>query len=155
MWYGPTWPHAVSLVADTIARVLREEVSSPLAPRHLAELLRSFARFHCEDGDPARPLLREYGDGETGVNWGCPDYLHSTFCDLVVRHVLGIVPAFGKELAVRPLPLGLGDFAVEDLPYHGHRLAVRIAGDVLAVEVDGREAARGTVGEGVVVDVGS
>lgn len=149
MWNGPTWPHANSLIADTMAVVLRSYGPSAVQPGHLGELLRSFAQFHCEDGEPSRPLLREYGDGETGVNWGCADYLHSTWLDLVIRHAAGLTPRDDAILEVRPLALGLPDFALHDVPYRGHRIGIRIARGRLFVTVDGRAVGEGNVAEGL------
>ena len=52
----------------------------------LGEFLRRFAALHCEGGDDKKLLLREYANAETGVGWGCADYMHSTFNDLLIRH---------------------------------------------------------------------
>ena len=147
MWNGPVWPHATSLVADALARVARTD---PTAARtlhleaRLGELLRAYAAFHRENGDPKRPLLREYGDADTGRNWGCADYLHSTFQDLVICHWAGLIPRFDDTLEIRPLALGLGDLHLERIPYHGHFLDIRLQGETLTVHVDGKplESAR-------------
>ncbi|MCC6671461.1 MAG: hypothetical protein IT458_10390 [Planctomycetes bacterium] len=152
MWNGPTWPHAASLVADAMALQLRRQHRGGLEPRHLGEFLRRFARFHCESGNPSLPLLREYGDGETGVNWGCADYLHSTFLDLLVRHLGGLVPRADGVLEVRPLPLELGEFAFEDLPYHGHRIGLAVRSGRLRVTVDDRQVGEGDARIGLFLD---
>src|SRR5690606_31060352 len=125
------------------ATALRRYHAVPFDARKLGELLDRFARFHCEDGDPGKLLLREYGDGETGVNWGCPDYMHSTWCDLVIRHLAGLVPRHDATLEVRPLPLFAPDdprsgFRLEDVPYRGHRVGIEIRGRELEVWLDGR-----------------
>lgn len=149
MWNGPTWPHADSLVADSMASAVRHYAEGTITAAHLGELLRRFARFHCEDGQEDRPLLREYGDGETGVNWGCADYLHSTFNDLIICHVLGLMPRLDDVLEIRPLAVGLGDLRIEDIPYHGHRLAIAIEGEALRVWLDGEPLAVGSVQHGL------
>lgn len=149
MWNGPTWPHAVSVVADAMAVVLRRYDQRAFQARKLGELLQRYALFHCEDRDRARLLLREYGDGESGAGEGCPDYLHSTFNDLIIRHALGIVPRFDEVLEVRPLAVGLGDLSVEDLPYHGHRIGVAIRGERLIVTIDGEVAGEGNADRGL------
>jgi hypothetical protein len=166
MWNGPSWPHATSLVIDAVARVVRGTSEpnarlfaaraadgSPLSDaRFLGELMRRYARFHCEGGDPARPLLREYGDADSGRNWGCADYLHSTFNDLVIRHWAGLVPRFDNTLEVRPLDLGLGDVRIDEIAYHGRKVSIALAGDVLEVFVDGKSVGKGNAGEGLAVD---
>jgi hypothetical protein len=37
-------------------------------------------------------MIRENWDGINGHQRGCPDYLHSTYIDLVVRHLMGFLP---------------------------------------------------------------
>ena len=137
MWNGPTWPHATSLVADAIGVALRRYEPSAVTAEKLGELLDAYARFHFEDGDPSRPLLREYGDGETGVNWGCADYLHSTWIDLVIRHAIGLQPRLDDTLEVHRLPLGLPGMSVMGLRYHGHVVDIDALGDATTVYVDG------------------
>ena len=149
MWNGPTWPHANSLIADTIARALRSQHPGPLRAEHLAAFLRAFARFHAEGGDPQRLLLREYGDAETGVNWGCADYMHSTWNDLIIRHAAGLVPRFDDALVVRPLECGIDEFVLEDVPCRGHRVGVTRLGKRLRVFVDGVLAGEGSVADGL------
>ncbi len=154
MWNGPVWPHATSLVADALARVARSGWPAARALRveaHLGELMRAFAAFHREGGGSGPLLLREYGDADLGRNWGCADYLHSTFQDLVVCHWAGLVPRFDDVLEVRPLDLGLGDLRLEDVPYHGHRLDIALAGEDVTVRVDGKEVARAKARTGVEV----
>lgn len=149
MWNGPTWPHAVSVAADALASALREREQSAVRPAQLGDLLRRYALFHCEGGDPKRPLLREYGNADTGEGQGCPDYLHSTFIDLLIRHAAGLVPRFDDVLQVRPLALRLGDLEIEDLPYHGHRVGIAIRGDELTVTLDGEVAGQGSAQRGL------
>ncbi len=153
MWNGPTWPHANSLVLDALARVLREYPAEGIVSREDFErLLDRFARLHFEKGDPARPLLREYADGDTGENWGCPDYLHSTFDDLLIRHLGGLVPREDDALEIDPLVRNLAWFRFDGIPYRGHLLTIawdRPDGDWkladfsegLSVAVDGRRVA--------------
>ncbi len=153
MWNGPTWPHANSLVLDALARVLREYPAEGIVSREDFErLLDRFARLHFEGGDPAMPLLREYADGDTGANWGCPDYLHSTFDDLLIRHLGGLVPREDDTLELDPLVRNLAWFRFDGVPYRGHILTIawdRPDGDWkladfsegFSVAVDGRRVA--------------
>jgi hypothetical protein len=125
MWNGPTWPHANSLVLDALARVLREYPCEGIVSRQDFEaLLDRFARLHFEKGDPQRPLLREYADGDTGENWGCPDYFHSTFDDLLIRHLGGLVPREDDAVEVDPLVANLAWFRFDGIPYRGHLLTI-------------------------------
>lgn len=158
MWNGPTWPHANSLTADAMASVVRTRHAPPFAASDLGVFLDRFARFHAEDGDAGRFLIREYGDGESGVNWGCADYFHSTWCDLLIRHLGGLVPRHDGVLEIRPLALFAPDdpratFRFEDLPYHGRRIGIEVVrGTDLIVRLDGVVVARGDARAGVQLD---
>ena len=79
------------------------------------------------------------------------DYNHSTFCDLVIAGLCGIVPQKGDTVAVRPLaPADWDWFRLAGVRYHGHDLDVvwdRTGakfgrGRGLSVWVDGAEIAR-------------
>jgi hypothetical protein len=158
MWNGPTWPHANSLVADAMEQVLRTRRAPPFRAADLGRLLDRFARFHAEDGDAGKLLIREYGDGESGVNWGCADYFHSTWCDLLIRQLGGLVPRHDAVLELRPLPLfppedPRASFRFDDVPYHGRRLGIEVVrGRELIVRIDGALVARGDARLGLVLD---
>ena len=79
------------------------------------------------------------------------DYNHSTFCDLVIAGLCGVVPQEGNGLAVRPLaPTEWDWFKIAGVRYHGRDLSVvwdrsgeRFGkGKGLSVWIDGREIAR-------------
>ena len=74
---------------------------------------------------------------------------HSTFNDLIIRHAAGLVPRFDEVIEVRPLRLGIGDFAIHDIPYHGHRLGIAVQGDRVAVTLDGEWLGEGAVADGL------
>lgn len=86
MWNGPVWPHANSVVANAIGRTLLASEHHGLTAAHLRRFLEQYARAQFEGGDPRRPLVQETLDAETGAAWGCPDYFHSSWCDLIVRY---------------------------------------------------------------------
>jgi hypothetical protein len=85
-----------------------------------------FHVFVCARKDP-RPLFR----GDTG-SWAGHDmpnrsehYFHSGFTDLVITGLVGVQPSDGNTLTIDPLAPGTWDyFALDNLPYRGHRLAV-------------------------------
>ena len=78
------------------------------------------------------------------------DYNHSTYCDLVIAGLVGIVPQDGDKLVVDPLfPKEWDYLGLENVRYHGHDVSVRwdrtggrygMKGFV--VFVDGKPAAR-------------
>ena len=54
------------------------------------------------------------------------DYNHSGYCDLIISGLMGIRPRSDNTLEINPLvPEGLWDyFCIDEVPYHGHQLAV-------------------------------
>ncbi len=100
--------------------------------------------YHPETGQPIVGLDRSH------------HYFHSGFNDLVLTGLVGIRPRADDVLEVNPLlpdaadPQSLGWFRVQDVPYHGHKIAVTWDADGshyrrgrgLAIAVDGREIAR-------------
>ena len=145
---GPVWPQANSIVADALAAAARAKRPT-VPPVHLGHLLQRYGLLHCEGADPAKLLLRESGSSETGEMVGGADTLHSTFNDLIIRHAAGLVPRFDDVLEVRPLALQLGDFAIEDIPYHGHWVGIAVEGEKLTVTVDGEELGQGSTARGL------
>jgi hypothetical protein len=86
MWNGPVWPHANSIIANALGEVLRNGRDHDLRPADLRDFLMEYAHSHFEHDDLARPMIRETANAETGEQWGCPDYFHSTWIDLVFRY---------------------------------------------------------------------
>ena len=75
-------------------------------------------------------FIGEYQDEKTGA-WlrNSPRsryYNHSGFADLVISDLVGIKPAMGSKLAIRPLiPQNQWAwFCLDNVAYHGHRLTV-------------------------------
>ena len=54
------------------------------------------------------------------------DYNHSTFCDLVIRGLVGIVPRDDDIVEIDPIiPAGTWDwFCLDRVPYHGRLLTI-------------------------------
>ena len=133
VWNGPTWPHAGSLVITGLAQSLQTggEASHPAGARQaLWEMVNSFGRAQFERGDFDRPHTGEFYRGDTGV-WqtGERDYLHSTWADLILTAVVGLVPRPDDTLEISPLMPeikegGWSYFCVEDVPYRGRLLTI-------------------------------
>ena len=165
-WNGPSWPFATSVALTALAN---DHHSSPSSSRGLfASLLWQYAAAHRRTR-PARndtwevqpwidenlnpdkpewisrtiilqtPEMRERFPKERGK-----DYNHSTFCDLVISGLVGLVPHGAKGFAVDPLFPETWDYLVlENLRYRGHDVDIRWRrGKGLSVAVDGRETAR-------------
>jgi hypothetical protein len=153
MWNGPTWPHANSLVMSAMANTLRHYPPCALKREHLWELFRSFTRAQYRDGDRARPWTGEYYNGDDG-SWKTAerDYNHSTYNDVLLGDLLGLVPRADDVLEIDPLlPAGALDrFALDGQAYHGHRVSLRWdakgpQGGRFEVWIDGQRA--GAFGE--------
>ena len=159
-WDGAVWPFASSQTLDALQNFLRSDdvpkASRPVSKRDFFEQLLVYAEAHQRDGVA---YLGEYYDETTG-KWlitGPKErrsryYNHSTFADLVIRGLTGIVPRADDVLVVDPLlpEDGWDWFCLDGVPYHGRLVTIvwdrdgrrfdRGAG--LSVLVDGREAAR-------------
>lgn len=155
-WDGAVWPFATSQTLTGLANVLRGPSQSFVSRRDFFEQLLRYADSHQQDG---QAYLGEYHDETTG-QWLITGpkaersryYNHSTFADLVIGGLLGLVPREDDVIEVDPLlPADAWDwFCLDGVRYHGHDVTIiwdrtgerygRGAG--LAVWVDGREAAR-------------
>jgi len=173
-WNGPSWPYATSIALTALANDLHGLCAGEGActtnsfcgrPRPQQDLfnylLRQYAAQHRltradgsivpwidENHHPdttdwiSRTLLirRKQAPRERGK-----DYNHSTFCDLVISGLVGLVPQGDGRFAVDPLAPATWDyFTLERLKYRGHEVRVtwhRGRGG-LTVTVDGKVVAR-------------
>ncbi len=133
-WNGPTWPHANSLVITGLARSLREHGEAAHgrdARRTLLTLVESFGRAQYEEGDFERPHTGEFYRGDD-ARWLTKerDYHHSTWADLIITGLIGLVPRDDDTLELHPLlPQENGvcawpHFCLQNLPYRGHLLTI-------------------------------
>jgi hypothetical protein len=155
-WDGAVWPFATSQTLTGLANLLRGPPQSYVTRRDYFEQLATYARAHEFDG---KPYIGEYFDEVTG-KWLITGpkaqrsryYNHSTFNDLVIAGLVGLVPSAGNQLKIDPLtPEDAWNwFCLDGVRYHGRQLTIawdrdgqrygRGAG--FAVWVDGKEAAR-------------
>ena len=155
-WDGAVWPFATSQTLDGLANVLRGPAQPYVSRKDYFEQLLTYSRSHHKDG---KPYIGEYLDEKTG-EWLITGpkaersryYNHSTFNDLVIGGLVGIVPREDETVEVDPLlPADAWDwFCLEGVPYHGRSLTIvwdrtgkhygRGAG--LAIWADGQEIAR-------------
>lgn len=142
-WNGRNWPMTTSHVADALATAA--QAAAPDLEPAAAHLLHQFVRMMTVDGDPARPNTYEHYhpyNGTASYYRGIDDYMHSYLIDLIVRFVAGFQPRPDGSLVVHPLPMGLEWFTLTDIPYRGHRFAVRWeSGAGLTVTMDGADIA--------------
>jgi hypothetical protein len=129
-WDGAAWPFATSQTLAGLANVLRGPAQPYVTRRNYFDALRTYAMSHQKDGIP---YIGEYHDETTG-EWlitgpkevRSRHYNHSTFCDLVISGLVGIVPSDDDRLEVDPLvPADVWDwFCLDRVRYHGHDLTI-------------------------------
>jgi hypothetical protein len=132
MWNGPTWPHANSLVMSAMAQTLRamrghSDSRCPLEHQHLWQLFTSFTRAQFRDQDVRYPWTGEFYNGDSG-QWKTAerDYNHSTWLDILIPDLLGLVPRADEVIEIDPLlpPDALSYFILDGQRYHGHDLTI-------------------------------
>jgi len=161
-WNGPVWPYQTTQVLIGMANLLDHyHQQGPVTRGDYMRLLRQYTQLHYQGiGKDRRLDLEEDYHPETGRPIVGLDrshhYFHSGYVDLILTGLVGLRPRADDVLEVNPLlpdaddPQALGWFRVENIPYHGHLVAIRWdqdgthygRGRGLVVEVDGREAAR-------------
>jgi hypothetical protein len=127
-WDGAIWPFATSQTLVALANVLRNYNQNYVSKEDYFEALVTYARSHDRDG---KPYIGEYIDENTG-DWLTPDsdrsrfYNHSTFCDLVITGLAGLVPRDDNVVEVNPLmPANTWDwFCLDNVHYHGRVLTI-------------------------------
>lgn len=127
-WDGAVWPYATSQTLVALANVLRDYEQQYASKSDYFDALMTYARSHSYQG---RPYIGEYLDEKTG-QWLKPDtnrsrhYNHSTFCDLVITGLVGLVPREENAVVVDPLiPADTwGWFCLDNVHYHGRILTI-------------------------------
>ena len=131
MWNGPTWPHATSIAARALGETLRRTGERFVTRAQLFDLLSSLTRAQYfgdfRNKDFAEPWIGEYYHGDLGY-WKTSerDYFHSSYADLLITLLAGIVPGDDRELRLDPLlPPGRWDrLLLSGVRYHGHDVTV-------------------------------
>lgn len=155
-WDGAVWPFATSQTLTGLSNMLREQEQPFVTVQVYFDELLKYARAHQREG---KPYIGEYHDELTG-EWlitGKKErrsrfYNHSTFNDLVISGLVGVVPRADNILEIEPLvPADAWDwFCLDSVPYHGHEITVLWdrqgdryhRGKGFVVLVDGQEIAR-------------
>ena len=151
-WNGRVWPMTNSHIAEAIAHVATQHL--PALRTHLAEFMTKYVRMMFWDGDASRPNAFEHYhpvSGRPSAYRGIDDYQHSWINDLIVQYVVGLRCAGEGQCVVDPMPFGLDGFEVKGLPIQNAVVDVMREGDQVTVMVNGRDAARGRLGEAMTV----
>lgn len=133
-WNGPTWPFSNVLVAEALANAIRVYRVPQVTRAKYFDFLQRYVRAQYEGGDFTKPLVGEVYHSETGA-WKTPteDYFHSTYADLLIRHVGGLVPRPDATLEFHPIVDAFPFFRFRRVPYRGALL------DILWDAPDGRD----------------
>ena len=155
-WDGAVWPFATSQTLGGLANVLRGPPQPYVTRGDFLEQMENYARAHQQNG---KPYIGEYHDEQTG-EWLITDpkaersrhYNHSTFNDLMITGLVGLLPRADDVIEVDPLlpPDAWDWFKLTDVPYRGHLVTTAWDrtgkqyghGPGLSISVDGRELAR-------------
>jgi hypothetical protein len=127
-WSGMSWPYATTQTLKAMANLL-QGYNQPFVTRgDYVKLLHNYAVSHRKEGRPylAEALHPDTGsfEGHDGFNHS-EHYFHSGFCDLVITGLVGLKAQDGDTLEIDPLvPPQWDYFAVDDVPYRGHRIAI-------------------------------
>ena len=127
-WDGAVWPFATSQTLNALASVLRHYKQSFVSREHYLEAMQAYAKSHHFDG---KPYVGEYLDETNGAwlkgnNPRSRYYNHSTFCDLVISGLCGLVGRSDDTIEIDPLlPARAWEFfCIDHVPYHGHALSI-------------------------------
>jgi len=166
-WNGPAWPFAMTQTLNALAAY--ENTSGPhvVGPDALYTLFSRYVlaqHLKLADGRVVDWIDEDY-DADTD-EWiakrmlieknkqiGRGNYYnHSGFVDPLITGLIGLRPQSGNRIVVNPLipEKQWSYFAIDDLPYHGHRLTVAWdesgkhygRGKGLWIAIDGRIAAK-------------
>jgi Mannosylglycerate hydrolase MGH1-like glycoside hydrolase domain/Glycosyl hydrolase family 65, C-terminal domain len=153
-WDGAVWPFATSQTLDALANFLRDYKQSVVAKNDYFDAFLTYVESQHADG---KPYIGEYLDEMTGqwingANGRSRYYNHSTFADLLITGVVGLVPRADDMVEISPLlPNGVWNyFCLDGVNYHGHSLTIfwdkdgtkYNRGKGLIVLADGKEIAR-------------
>jgi len=127
-WDGAVWPFATSQTLDALANVLRNHQQPFVSGRDYYDAFLTYVHSQHADGEP---YIGEYLDETTGqwingANGRSRYYNHSTFADLLITGVIGLVPRADDTVEVWPLlPEETWNwFCLEGVKYHGHWLTI-------------------------------
>jgi hypothetical protein len=153
-WDGAVWPFATSQTLTALANYLRSGGGGVTRNDYFDALLTYVHSQHAN----GKPYIGEYLDETTG-QWinGKNDrsryYNHSTFADLIITGVVGLVPREDRTVEINPLlPPGAWNwFCLDGVEYHQHRLTIIWdqdgthygRGRGLRIFADGKEIAHG------------
>jgi hypothetical protein len=127
-WSGNSWPYATTQTLKALANLLQSYDQQVVTSSDYLRLLQIYARVHRKNG---KPYTAEAANLDTG-SWEGHDsfnhsehYFHSGYVDLIITGLVGLRPRADGVLEESPLaPREWDYFALDDVPYRGHRVAI-------------------------------
>ena len=127
-WSGNSWPYATTQTLVAMANLLDHYRQDAVSARDWMTLFSSYTRTQRKDG---RPYVAEAANPDNSsweghdTPWHSEHYFHSGYVNLVITGVAGLRPRADDSVEVNPLaPREWRYFALDDVRYHGRRLAV-------------------------------
>ena len=128
VWSGNSWPYATTQTLVALANLLNDYRQTHVTHEDYYALLRTYALTQRRDG---RPYIAEAANPDDG-SWDghntfyhSEHYFHSGYVDLIVTGLVGLRPRADDTVVVNPLvPAAWDWFALDDLSYHGHTVAI-------------------------------
>ncbi|MCB9135882.1 MAG: glycoside hydrolase [Anaerolineales bacterium] len=122
-WDGAIWPYATSQTLVALQNLLRNYTQPYVTPADYVRELTKYAESHVLDGKPsiAEVLRDPFVRGMSGSE----HYNHSTFADLVITGLAGLVPRADEVLEVSPLfPETWDYFCLDRARYRGRSVTI-------------------------------
>ncbi|HEV8124326.1 MAG TPA: discoidin domain-containing protein [Gemmatimonadales bacterium] len=127
-WSGNSWPYATTQTLVAMANLLNGYRQDVVSADDWMTLFGIYTRTQRKDG---HPYVAEAANPDNGSWEGhdtpnhSPNYFHSGYVNLVITGLVGLRPRADDSVEVNPLaPRDWPWFALDDVWYHGRRLAV-------------------------------
>jgi hypothetical protein len=127
-WSGNSWPFATTQTLVAMANLLNHYRQTEVTARDWKRLFSIYTNTQRKNG---RPYIAEAAHPDNGswdghdTAWHSEHYFHSGYVNLVITGLVGLRPRSDDSVEVNPLaPPEWPWFALDDVPYHGRRLAV-------------------------------
>jgi hypothetical protein len=126
-WDGAIWPFATSQTLYALGNMLRDSSQNLVTAQNHFNAFLTYTRSQRAVG---KPFIGEYLDEVTGDWINRNDrsryYNHSTYADLLITGVIGLIPRADDVVEINPLlpPHTWDWFCLDGVKYHGHMLTV-------------------------------
>ncbi|KAK3715166.1 hypothetical protein LTR37_007376 [Vermiconidia calcicola] len=125
-WQGQSWPFSTAHTLKSLASMIRSGATSVTAEQY-HDLLSISATTQHKDGVPyvAESHFPEKDGCSADSSNHSEHYMHSTYNDIVITGLLGLIPRADDILEISPIiPPDWTYFALENVPYHGFLITV-------------------------------